>query len=221
MLLNEKKTIKKAYTFLSKDPVMKFFIHSFGDEIDALDRYNDNFAIALCNLIIEQQISFKAAISIKKKFNLLINNLTNKEILKLDDKLIQSVGLSFRKVSYMKNILHFFENEKINIEKTNDSILIKKLSSIKGIGPWTIEMFLLFVCHKPDIFSTGDIALLNSVRINYSVETLDEIKSISLKWEPYRSVASLLLWKSIENKIFYKKRDNHIKDYPFGTRGGT
>ena len=90
MLLNEKKTIEKAYTFLSKDPVMKFFIQSFGDEIDALDRYNDNFAIALCNLIIEQQISFKAAISIKKKFNLLINNLTNKEILKLDDKLIQS-----------------------------------------------------------------------------------------------------------------------------------
>ena len=206
MLLNEKKTIEKAYTFLSKDPVMKFFIHSFGDEIDALDRYNDNFAIALCNLIIEQQISFKAAISIKKKFNLLINNLTNKEILKLDDKLIQSVGLSFRKVSYMKNILHFFENENIDIEKTSDSILIKKLSSIKGIGPWTIEMFLLFVCHKPDIFSTGDIALLNSVRINYSVETLDEIKSISLKWEPYRSVASLLLWKSIENKIFYKKK---------------
>ena len=67
-------------------------------------------------------------------------------------------------------------------------------------------MFLLFVFHKPDIFSTGDIALLNSVRINYSVETLDEIKSISLKWEPYRSVASLLLWKSIENKIFYKKK---------------
>ena len=46
MLLNEKKTIEKAYAFLSKDPVMKFFIHSFGDEIDALDRYNDNFAIA-------------------------------------------------------------------------------------------------------------------------------------------------------------------------------
>ena len=134
------------------------------------------------------------------------DSLTNKEILKLDDKLIQSVGLSFRKVSYMKNILHFFENENINIEKTSDSILIKKLSSIKGIGPWTIEMFLLFVCHKTDIFSTGDIALLNSVRINYSVETLDEIKTISLKWEPYRSVASLLLWKSIENKIFYKKK---------------
>ena len=75
---------------------------------------------------------------------------------------------------------------------------------------------LLFVCHKPDIFSTGDIALLNSVRINYSVETLDEIKSISLKWEPYRSVASLLLWKSIENKIFYKKKGTiTLKIIPF------
>ena len=68
-----------------------------------------------------------------------------------------------------------------------------KKTFIKGIGPWTFEMFLLFVCHKPDIFSIGDIALLNSVRINYSVETLDEIKSIRLKWEPYRSIASSTL----------------------------
>ena len=204
MLLNNKTTISDGFNCLRKDPIMRFFIESFGDEIDPLDRYNQNHAIALCNLIIEQQISFKAAISIKEKFNRIVKDLTNKEVLELDDKVIQSVGLSFRKVSYMKNILKFFEQEKIDIITMEDTELSKKLCSIKGIGPWTAEMFLLFICHKTDVFSFGDIALLNSVKINYSVKNLDEIKAISSKWKPFRSIASLLLWKSIENKIFYK-----------------
>ena len=106
MLLNEKKTIEKAYTFLSKDPVMKFFIHSFGDEINALDRYNDNFAIALCNLIIEQQISFKAAITIKKKFNVLLTKIDN--LLDIPDEKIRLIGISSRKVEYIKNVYKFF-----------------------------------------------------------------------------------------------------------------
>ena len=116
----------------------------------------------------------------------------------------------------MKKYFTFFWKWNINIEKTNDSILIKTFI-IKELDHGHRNVFIVCI-YKPDIFSIGDIALLNSVKINYSVETLDEIKSISLKWEPYRSV-SLLLWKSIENKIF-KKRDNHIKDYPFRTRSG-
>ena len=67
-------------------------------------------------------------------------------------------------------------------------------------------MFLLFVFHKPDIFSFGDIALINSIKVNYNLSNHDEIKELTLKWKPYRSIASLLLWKSIENQIFYKKK---------------
>ena len=93
---------------------MSFFIKSFGDQIDPLDRYNNNFGIAICNLIIEQQISFKAAITIKKKFDDLTKELSNRDILKLDNKKIQSIGISFRKVEYIKNIISFFENEKPN-----------------------------------------------------------------------------------------------------------
>ena len=67
MLLNDKNTIKSGFNYLKFDSVMNFFINNFGSEIDPLDRYNHNYAIAICNLIIEQQISFKAAITIKKK----------------------------------------------------------------------------------------------------------------------------------------------------------
>ena len=204
MLLNSDNTIKKGFAFLSQDPVMSFFIKIFGDEIDPLDRYNNNFGIAICNLIIEQQISFKAAITIKKKFDDLTKELSNRDILKLDNKKIQSIGISFRKVEYIKNIISFFENEKPDFSYMDDNEISKKLCSIKGIGPWTAEMFLLFVFHRPDIFSFGDIALINSVKINYCIEKVNDIKKTSLKWKPYRSIASLLLWKSIENQIYYK-----------------
>tara|TARA_B100000287_G_scaffold21999_1_gene21670 strand:+ start:484 stop:1104 length:621 start_codon:yes stop_codon:yes gene_type:complete len=204
MLLNNKDTIKKGFTFLSSDPVMDFFINEFGNQIDPLDRHNNNYAIALSNLIIEQQISFKAAITIKKKFDDLTKILSNREILEIDNKIIQSIGISFRKVDYIKNIISFFENEKPNFSALNDKEISKKLCSIKGIGPWTSEMFLLFVFHKPDIFSFGDIALINSIKVNYNLSNHDEIKELTLKWKPYRSIASLLLWKSIENQIFYK-----------------
>ena len=204
MLLNNKDTIKKGFTFLSRDPVMDFFIKEFGNQIDPLDRHNNNYAIALSNLIIEQQISFKAAITIKKKFDDLTKLLSNREILEIDNETIQSIGISFRKVDYIKNIISFFENEKPDFSNLDDKEISKKLCSIKGIGPWTSEMFLLFVFHKPDIFSFGDIALINSIKVNYNLNNHDEIKELTLKWKPYRSIASLLLWKSIENQIFYK-----------------
>ena len=204
MLLNNKDTIKKGFTFLSSDPVMDFFINEFGNQIDPLDRHNNNYAIALSNLIIEQQISFKAAITIKKKFDDLTKLLSNREILEIDNETIQSIGISFRKVDYIKNIISFFENEKPDFSALDDKEISKKLCSIKGIGPWTSEMFLLFVFHKPDIFSFGDIALINSIKVNYNLSNHDEIKELTLKWKPYRSIASLLLWKSIENQIFYK-----------------
>ena len=206
MLLNNKDTIKKGFTFLSSDPVMDFFIKEFGNQIDPLDRHNNNYAIALSNLIIEQQISFKAAITIKKKFDDLTKLLSNREILEIDNETIQSIGISFRKVDYIKNIISFFENEKPDFSNLDDKKISKKLCSIKGIGPWTSEMFLLFVFHKPDIFSFGDIALINSIKVNYNLNNHDEIKELTLKWKPYRSIASLLLWKSIENQIFYKKK---------------
>ena len=204
MLLNNKDTIKKGFSFLSSDPVMGFFIKEFGNQIDPLDRHNNNYAIALSKLIIEQQISFKAAISIKKKFDDLTKLLSNREILDIDNGTIQSIGISFRKVDYIKNIISFFENEKPDFSTLDDKKISKKLCSIKGIGPWTSEMFLLFVFHKPDIFSFGDIALINSIKVNYNLNNHYEIKKLTMKWKPYRSVASLLLWKSIENQVFYK-----------------
>lgn len=81
----------------------------------------------------------------------------------------------------------------------------KELITIKGIGKWTIEMFLMFELGKPDIFSKGDIALINSVKKNYKMNVLKntELDKLIKSWSPYNSTASLLLWKSIEEKVFF------------------
>ena len=200
-LIDNEKVINDAFEHLSHDKVMEFFINSFGDKINPNDRYNSNYAISICNLIIEQQISFKAAISIKKKFFNLIDGKSNSEILKIPDDKIQSIGLSFRKVEYIKNVLIFFRDNKININEMSNDEITKSLISIKGIGKWTCEMFLMFVCLRKDIFSFGDLALINSMKKNYCIDDLNLLKSVSEKWKQYRTIAALLLWYSIENNI--------------------
>ena len=192
-----------AFDYLKKDPVMSFFISKFGNEIDVNERNNSNHAIALCNLIIEQQISFKAAITIKKKFLDLISNKSNKQILELDNSKIQKIGVSFKKVEYMKNVLSFFTENHLDLDNLDQNQIEKKLIEIKGIGKWTIEMFLMFVVLKPDIFSFGDLALINSIKKNYGITDKNEISKLTLIWSPYRTVASLLLWFSIEKNIYY------------------
>ena len=141
----------------------------------------------------------------KKRFAILIENLSFQEILDLDDDKIQSIGVSFRKVAYIKNVFSFFIKNEKKILHFSEEKLQKELISIKGIGKWTVEMFLMFELGKPNIFSKGDIALINSVKKNYKMDDLknSELDSLIKSWSPYNSTASLLLWKSIEEKVFF------------------
>ena len=109
------KTLKKAYTFLSKDKRLKFLIDKFSNEIDIKERYNESYPMAVAFLIIEQQVSFKAAITIKKRFINKVSDLSNDEIINLSDEDLQSIGISYRKVEYIKNVFKYFKNLYIKI----------------------------------------------------------------------------------------------------------
>ena len=197
----------EAFDHLRKDEVMSFLIKKLGNQITLTDRYDKDFAKAISLLIIEQQVSFKAAITIKGRFLNLILNKTSKEIINIDDLQMKSVGISHRKVNYIKNTYSYFIKNKIDFKTLDEKGVIKELTQIKGIGKWTAEMFLIFILFKTDVFSKGDLALLNSVKINYSLKDLSNQKldSFIKKWTPFNTIASLLLWKSIEEKIFFKK----------------
>ena len=201
-------SIEMAYNHLSNDKVMSFLIRKFKNKIDWENRYNSNFALSIANLIIEQQISFKAAITIKKRFSKIIEGKSKSEIINLSNSKIQSVGISFRKAEYIKNVFNFFyiERKTIDFDKMSDKEIINYLISIKGVGEWTAQMFLIFNLFREDIFSPKDLALINSIKKNYSLASVgkSEIEKLTKNWSPYNSVACLLLWESVENKVFFK-----------------
>ena len=198
-------TLKKAYNYLSKDPCLDHLINKFSSSIDIFERFNENYPHALAYLIIEQQVSFKAAITIKNRFIEKVRDLNNDEIIQLNDKELQSVGISFRKATYIKNVFKYFKENSYDFLSASNQEVIDELTKIKGIGVWSSEMFLMFVLMRIDIFSKGDLALMNSVKINYKIDIKDnnKLNSLTESWSPYKSVASLLLWKSIEEKYFF------------------
>jgi DNA-3-methyladenine glycosylase II len=198
---------EKAFNHLKNDKIMFFLISKFKKDITLTDRYESNYPKAISMLIIEQQVSFKAAITIKKRFLALIKNKNTDEVLEIDDNEMQSIGISHRKVNYIKNTYLFFRENKIDFENLDENKVIKELTRIKGVGKWTSEMFLIFILFKINIFSKGDLALINSIKVNYNISKLSDQKldAFIKKWSPYNTIASLLLWKSIEEKVFYKK----------------
>ena len=197
----------EGFDHLRKDEVMSFLIKKLGNQITLKDRYDKDFAKAISLLIIEQQVSFKAAITIKGRFLKLILNKTSKEIIDIDDLEMQSVGISHRKVNYIKNTYSYFIKNNVDFKTLDEKGVIKVLTQIKGIGKWTAEMFLIFILFKTDVFSKGDLALSNSIKINYNISELNEpeLNKLINKWSPFKTIASLLLWKSIEERIFFKK----------------
>ena len=199
-------TIRLAYDHLTKDKVMSFLIDKFRDKIDWGNRYNSNYPLSIANLIIEQQISFKAAITVKKRFAKIVDKKSQSEIMNMSNTDLQSIGISFRKAEYIKNVFRFFKNKTIDFDKMSDKEVIDCLVRIKGVGEWTAQMFLIFNLFRQDIFSPKDLALINSIKKNYLLESVGkvEIEKLTKKWAPYNSIACLLLWESVENQIFFK-----------------
>ena len=194
----------ESFKHLKKDPIMKSLINKLGNKITLYDRKDIDLAKAISQLVIEQQVSFKAAITIKKRFKTLIAGLSYKEIILIENEKLKSIGISYRKVEYIKNVYTYFLTTNFDFYSKSSESVIKELTKIKGIGKWTSEMFLIFILFDKDVFSKGDLALINSIKINYNISDLTNeiLDQITIKWSPHRTIASLLLWESIENKIF-------------------
>ena len=201
-----KSIIKLAYNHLSNDKVMSYLIDKFGDKINWGNRYNSNYALSIANLIIEQQISFKAAITIKKRFAKIVDNKSESQIINMSNSDLQSIGISFRKAEYIKNAFYFFKSKTIDFDNMSNKEVIDCLVSIKGVGEWTAQMFLIFNLFRQDIFSPKDLALINGIKKNYFLKSVgkSEIEKLTKNWSPYNSIACLLLWESVENQIFFK-----------------
>tara|TARA_Y100000816_G_scaffold113480_1_gene79428 strand:- start:325 stop:948 length:624 start_codon:yes stop_codon:yes gene_type:complete len=162
----------------------------------------NNLFLEISQTIVGQQISFLAADAVWKR---LLNSVNKKkDFLNLFEnknlKWARQQGLSERKYEYIRDLSLKIKKRDISLvkmSKLDDESVISELTKIRGIGPWTAEMFLMFGLKRKDIFSIGDLALLRAVSEIYKVDDKDHKKIIRItnKWKPYRSIVSWYLWE--------------------------
>ena len=192
----------KGKIYLSnKDKVLKKLIQTYRNEYLNL---NSNYFHSLINSIIGQQISVSAADSMKTKFFKLKRNITPQTVSKLSTTDLRKCGLSRQKILYIRNISKFFlQNKKFvkNINKSSEEEIYNNLIEIKGVGNWTIHMFLMFSYGSSNIFPTGDLGFLKAISKLYKVQlpiSERKLKLLYKKWSPYSSQATWYLWRSLD-----------------------
>ena len=158
----------------------------------------------LARSIVGQQISVKAAQAVWDRYEKKIKKVNPKNTLNMHFMTLKSCGLSRQKISYLKSLSNGFVKNEINPSKwkelSNEEI-ISELVTIKGIGRWTAEMFLIFNLCRPDVFPVDDLGLIkgicNCYNLEYPISKSHAIK-MSKKWTPYRSVATWYFWRSLD-----------------------
>jgi len=205
-VINDAVAIAAAKHLATHDSVLKPIIERVGP---ATFRPNRNYYWELVDSIISQQLSVKAARSIEQRFQELFDSEvpSPEQILQKDVEELRSVGLSRPKANYIRDLAQHIVDGKIEFNRfdalSNEEIT-KELIDVKGIGEWTIHMFLMFCMGRLDVLPVGDLGIRNSMRALYSFENIptpDEIKAIAkqYRWSPYESIASWYIWQNLDN----------------------
>jgi DNA-3-methyladenine glycosylase II len=195
--------MRKAIQHLrGSDPILADII----DRVGAYKAtYNDPVFGSLVRSIVYQQLSGKAASTIYGRLREATGEPVSPEaILALDADRLRELGLSKQKAAYIRDLAEKTATRELAFEHfprmTNDQIL-ERLTRVKGIGVWTVQMFLMFALRRPDVLPCGDLGIRNAVAKAYGFDSPPsavQIEEIGVKWQPYRSVASWYLWRSLE-----------------------
>lgn len=197
----------KALQHLSKDKSLKSLIENIS--LPARSPSKDVYA-GLIRSIVSQQLSVKAASTIHGRFlNLFEDGYPNAmELQELEFSQLRAVGLSGQKTNYVKNVAQFFtENDLFEKDWTldEDHEIIALLTQIKGVGRWTVQMILMFVLSREDIFPVLDLGIQQGIKEVYGLteekkELHAKMEKIAESWKPFRSVACLYLWAAKDVK---------------------
>lgn len=199
--------VKKAGEHFKKtDPLLGAIVDQV--ELPAWGK-RGNYFVSLAESIVSQQLSVKVADTIWRRFVLLFPDarVDAEYVLDIPDQKIRDAGISWQKISYIKDLAKKTNESAIlfeQFETMTEEEIITELVKVKGIGRWTAEMFLMFTMGKPDIFSYGDLGLRRAMQKLYKLRKEPSEKraaEIARKWSPYRTVACRYLWKSLELKI--------------------
>ena len=154
----------------------------------------------LIHIILEQQVSLASAKAAFVKLKEKLVTITPKKLLLLTDEEMKTCYFSRQKMVYARHLAEAIITKQLNLEKLSlmpDEKLREELKRIKGIGDWTVDIYLLFALQRTDIFPTGDLAMINAFKEIKQMKkqvTKEEIIALSESWKPHRSIATMLLW---------------------------
>jgi DNA-3-methyladenine glycosylase II len=184
-------------TLAKKDAHLKSILRQYGHP--PMWTRPASFA-SLIHIILEQQVSLASARAALEKLKEKIGKITPGKVLLLSDAELRSCYFSRQKIVYARCLAEAITTKKLDLKKlsagTDDEIRIE-LRKIKGIGNWTVDVYLLFVLQRADIFPTGDLAMMNALKEIKQLPkhtTKEEIIELAEEWRPYRSLATMLLW---------------------------
>lgn len=186
---------------IDKDKRLAKVISKVGDIKIQLNKERYSF---LVHEIIEQMLSIKAGAKIYERLLLLCKgNIAPEVIINLSDEQLKNIGTSSAKVKYIKGLTSAIIDKRLvleDLENKTDIEVIKKLTSIRGIGTWTAKMYLIFVLNREDVLPYEDGAFLQSYRWLYNTEdvSVESIKKRCRKWKPYSSIASRYMYKALD-----------------------
>jgi DNA-3-methyladenine glycosylase II len=197
--------MRKAVNHLrDADPVLASIIERVG-------RYKMQYAPPtfhnLCRSIVYQQLSGKAAATIFGRVTAVAGDpLKPDSLLELSLADLRALGLSQQKATYVRDLAARTGSGEIRFERfprLRDAKILEELTQVKGIGVWTVQMFLMFALRRPNVLPTGDLGIRNAIKRAYKLHELPgprEVERIAGPWHPYCSIASWYLWRSLEQK---------------------
>jgi 3-methyladenine DNA glycosylase/8-oxoguanine DNA glycosylase len=196
--------MRKAIVSLKEaDPVLGGLIAGLGPY---RIRYLEPSFETLAKSIVYQQLSGKAAATIFGRLRDAVDGeeLTPAAVLRLTPLQMRALGLSRQKISYIRDIAGHAQSGEVEFEvlrRLPDDEVIRILTSLRGVGVWTVHMFLIFALRRMDVLPSGDLGIRAAVRKAYGLAqtpTPSEVEEIGARWRPYRTLASWYLWRSLE-----------------------
>ncbi len=188
-----------------RDPVLRKLMKNYPDA--DLGTRGDAFQ-TLARSIAGQQISVKAAQSIWNRFALCAGKVNARNVVALTPEAIRACGFSGSKVAYVKDLAHRFHTGTLKPRrwsKMDDEAIIEDLVQVKGIGRWSVEMFLIFHLMRPDVLPVGDLGLQRAMERAYNRGkplTKAGMREIGKQWSPWSTVATWYLWRSLDEVAF-------------------
>ncbi len=200
--------MEKAIAYLSKkDKIFKNIIKKHG--IPVIPKRAQGFE-TLALLILEQQVSIDSAKATYNKLKNQVESFLPENLINLSDENYRACGVSRQKTKYIKCLAEAIIEKSIDLESlSNKSVenVRQELIQIKGIGNWTIDVYLMFSLNSPDILPLGDVAVVNTIKELLDIHDKSDMEIYVQKWAPHRSMATFLLWH------YYLQKRNRTVEY--------